>query len=333
MFRRKSIQLATHAAAALMILTAIIAPGRADVARKWTVIVGGHTPDNSIYANGFYPRELTVQVGDTVTWKFDGYHNVTFLGGEPQPPFAIKNGNKLYANPQVFFPAGGSQYDGTGLHNSGIPQSDKPFSYTLTFTKPGRYEYGCTIHAGMTGVVNVVKNSVTDSPAAALARGQNEQASSVNSGVKAYSSLTPERRGARVVVTLMGNRQDRYSLLRFTRDPLVIAAGTTVTWMVRDPFEIHTVTFTNGDRPPKLIIPQAQAGGPPMLLMNPAALTPTTATTYNGTGHVNSGLLYPPGTPGDPPSSFSLKFTKPGRYEYWCIVHADVHQIGLVIVK
>ncbi len=332
MFRWTFLYPAARAAAACITLSAAIAPSNAIAGTTWTVIVGGHTKDNSVYANGFYPRELTIRVGDTVTWKFDGYHNVTFLGGGPKPVFAIKNGNALYGNPQVFFPAGGSRYRGKGLHNSGVPQSDKPFSYSLTFTKSGRYEYACTIHPGMTGIVNVVRNQVTDSPAVALARGQNEQAASVNSGMRTYETLNPQRNGRRVVVTLTGNRQDRYSLLRFTRAPLVIPVGTTVTWIVRDPFEIHTVTFTSAPKPPELILPEPQMGGRPKLRLNADALTPTTAKTYNGTGYVNSGLLYPLGTPRNP-SSFSLTFTKPGRYEYWCIVHADVGQKGIVVIK
>src|SRR6202162_1205121 len=332
MFRSTPSCLAARAAAAFIILSAAIAPTHAAAATSWTVIVGGHAKDNSVYGNGFYPRALTIRVGDTVTWKFDGYHNVTFFGGGPKPPFAIKSGNAFYGNPQVFFPAGGSQYGGTGLHNSGVPHDDKPFAYSLTFTKAGRYEYACTIHSGMTGIVNVVSNQVADGPAAALARGQKEQAASVNSGMRAYETLNPQRSGTRVVVTLTGNRQDRYSLLRFTRDPLVVPVGTTVTWNVRDPFEVHTVTFTSAKKPPGLIAAKPQPGGLPKLLLNPVAVTPTRAKTYNGTGFVNSGLLGPPGTPGEP-SSVSLTFTKPGRYEYWCIVHDDVDQQGIVIVK
>jgi plastocyanin len=332
MFRWTVLYPAARLAAACIILSAAMAPSHAVAAIRWTVIVGGHTPDNSVYANGFFPRELTVRVGDTVTWKFDGYHNVTFLGGGPKPSFAIKSGNTFYGNPDVFFPAGGGQYAGTGLHVSGTPQDGKPFSYSLTFTKPGRYQYACTIHPGMTGIVNVVQNQINESPASALARGQQEQVASVNSGVKAYDGLNPQRRGTRVIVTLMGNSQDRYSLLRFTRVPLVVSVGTTVTWTVRDPFEIHTVTFTSASKPPVLIIPKPQGAGLPKLLLNATAVTPTTAKTYSGKGYVNSGLLYPVGTPGNP-SSFSLTFMKPGRYVYWCIVHADVGQKGIVVFK
>lgn len=333
MFRFKLFHVLAYTIAAIVALASGIEPSHASASTTWTVIVGGHTSDNSVYANGFYPRKLTIRVGDTVTWKFDGYHNVTFLGGEPMPSFAIKAGDKLYGNPKVFFVAGNSQYDGTGFHSSGTPQGDQPLSYSLTFTKPGRYEYACTIHSGMTGTINVVQGEVAESPAAALARGQTEQAASVNAGMTAYEGLSPVRSGTHVVVTLTGNGQERYSVLRFTRAPLVIGVGTTVTWTMRDPFEIHTVTFTSGEKPPTLIVPEPQPPGVPKLLVNPAAVTPTTLSAYTGTGFVNSGLLFPPRAPGARPSSFSLTFTKPGRYEYWCVVHEDVNMKGVIVVK
>ncbi len=63
-------------------------------------------------------------------------------------------------NPKVFFAAGADAYDGTGFRNSGVPPSDKPFSYSLTFTKPGRYEYACTIHPGNRKIASSAKESV-----------------------------------------------------------------------------------------------------------------------------------------------------------------------------
>ena len=326
------LRLAARVAAALIIFGASALPLRAAAATNWTVIVGGHPADNSVYANGFYPRELTVNVGDTVTWQFDGFHNVAFLSGGTRPTFAIKDGGKMYANPKVFFPAGGSTYGGVGFRNSGTPQDDKPFSYSLTFTKPGRYEYACTIHAGMSGVVNVVRDPVAETPAAELERGRAEQASSLAAATSAYRGLTPKRDGSKITVRLIGNRDDRFSILRFTREPLVISVGTTVTWTVNDPFEIHTVTF-NGDKHLQFIIPEPQPNGPPKLELSAAVLTPTKTTSFAGTGFVNSGLLFPAGNPAHLPSSFSLTFTKPGRYEYWCLVHKDAGQRGVIIVK
>ena len=33
------------------------------------------------------------------------------------------------------------------------------------------------------------------------------------------------------------------------------------------------------------------------------------------------------------PSSFSLTFTTPGRFEYWCLIHAEVGQRGTIVVR
>jgi plastocyanin len=302
-------------------------------ATNWTVIVGGQTPDISVYANGFFPRELTIHTGDTVAFQFVGFHNVSFLSGAPPPAFAIKSDTGYDGNPQVFLPAGTSTYDGTGFHTSGISPGDKPFTYTLTFTKPGRYEYACTIHPGMAGIINVVDGAVTETPEAALARGKAEQAATLAAGTKAYDNLNPTTTGSNVAVTIVGDKQARYSVLRFSHDPLVIPVGTTVTWTDTDPFEVHTVTFASGARLPQFITPQAQPSGPPKILLSTTALTPTSAKTYDGTGWVNSGLLAAHGAPGGAPSSFSLTFTKPGRYEYWCLVHDEAHQEGIIIVK
>ena len=332
MLSRDGIRLSAMAAIASL-LFCFGASSRATAAANWMVIVGGQTPDVSVYANGFFPRELTIHTGDTVTWQFAGFHNVTFLSGAAAPLFAVKNGNNYYANPQAFLPAGDSTYDGTGFHGSGVPPSAKPFSYALTFTKAGRYEYACTLHPGMSGVINVVDSAVTETPEAALARGKTEQSAAVAAGAKAYKELDPQRSGNHVIVRLIGDKQDRFSLLRFTNAPLVIAAGTTITWTVEDPFEVHTVTFAGNQKLPEFFVPQTQSSGPPKLLVNPVALTPTTLTTYDGTGWVNSGLLGAPGAPGNPPASFSLTFTKPGRYVYWCLVHDKEDQQGVVIVR
>jgi plastocyanin len=332
-FRNPRRVVALAATAASLTLFAASAPSGVSSATTWTVIVGGQTPYISVYANGFFPHELTIHTGDTIDFQFAGFHNVSFLSGAPSPAFAVKNGSSYEGNPQVFFPAGTSTYDGTGFHNSGVPPSDKPFTYSLTFTKPGRYEYACTLHPGMGGIVNVVDGAVSETPQAALARGRAEQAATLAAGTKAYDGLNPQATGSNVVVTLVGDRQERYSVLRFTHDPLVISVGTTVTWTVKDPFEVHTVTFASGAALPQFITPQPQPSGPPRIALSAVALTPTSTPTYDGTGWVNSGLLAVPGAPGNSPSSFSLTFTKPGRYVYWCLVHDEAHQEGVIVVK
>ena len=301
---------------------------------KWTVIVGGATADTSIYANAFFPKALEIGVGDTVTWVFEGFHNVAFLGGGAPPAFAAPEGDKMYFNPLVVVPAGDNSYDGTGYHNSGVPGPDGKLSYTLTFTKPGRFSYICAIHSGMRGMV-IVTDKPRGTPAAALKRGRAEQAATLAAGRARFANLRVERHGTTFVVPLVGNSRQRYSVLRFTRQPLVVPRGATVTWTMRDTFEVHTVTFTSGEKPPQFVVPEPQSsgGGPPKLLLNPRALAPTTTTQYDGTGYVNSGMLFPPGNPAKLPSSFSLTFTTPGRFEYWCLIHADVGQRGTIVVQ
>src|SRR5258708_5328342 len=220
---------------------------------------------------------MQVGVGDPGPWIFEGFHTVGVLGGGAAPPFAVPEGDKMYWNPLILFPVGDKTYDGTGYHNSGIPGPDARLSYTLNLTKPRRYTYLCGLHAGMKGVV-IVNDKVAGTPAAALKRGRAEQAATLAAGRARFANLHVERHDSTFVVPLVGNSEKRYSVLRFTREPLVVPQGSTVTWTMRDTFEIHTVTFTSGEKPPEFVVPEPQASGPPKVLLNPKALAPTTTT-------------------------------------------------------
>lgn len=311
----------------------------AAAAQTWTVTVGGGIKGTAVVSNSFTPRAIEVAVGDTVTWAFQqpwALHTVAFVSGEKAPELLVPEGNKLYFNPQVFFPAGGKTYDGAGYRNSGVPpEGEKPttrFSYSLTFTEVGTYAYLCLLHPGMSGTVTV-KQRVSASPASAQTRGRGELAAILKAGQAAFAKWNPERKGNEVILPMVGNPQEGWSNFRFSRQPLVIKRGTTVTWTVRDPFEVHTVTFSGRQNPPELIVVEPQKQGPPKLLLNPKAGTPSQTKTYDGAGYVNSGILFPAGAPGNPPTSFSLTFTKAGRYEYYCIIHAPWQMKGTVIVQ
>ncbi len=335
MLVRKVLVLVLLVAFTASLLVATAPPAHA--ARTWSVIAGGGTKDVSVVANAFFPRTIEVALGDTVTWKFQGFHNVAFLGGAQPPALIVQEGSKAYFNPQVAFPAGGKTYDGTGYHNSGAPPEDPramaKFGYALTFTKAGTYPYMCIIHGpAMSGTV-VVQDRAIGSPASVARRAQSAQAAAVRAGQKAWAAWKTEREGATVVVPLIGDPKAGFSIFRFSRQPLVIPVGATVKWVMRDPFEIHTVTFWGTGRPPAFIIPEPQPQGPPKLLVNPQVAAPTPHKTFDGTGYVNSGILYPPGAPPDLPKSYSLTFTKPGRYVYVCVVHAMEGMYGTIIVK
>ncbi len=184
----------------------------------------------------------------------------------------------------------------------------------------------------MSGTV-VVKDRASATPAAVAAEGRRALAATLKAGQAAFAQWQPERQGNTVVLSTIGDPKAGWSIFRFSREPVVIDRGTTVTWMQRDPMEIHAVTFAGGLKAPDFIIVEPQKQGPPKLLWNPRVVTPTKSTTYDGTGYANSGILFPPGAPGNLPTSFSFTFTKPGRYGYVCVIHATEGMSGTIVVK
>jgi len=77
----------------------------------------------------FLPSDVTVSVGDTVTWTNDSSVIHTVTSGNPD--------------------------DGPdGVFDSSIVMSGDTFTHT--FTETGQYEYFCSIHPWMTGTVVVV---------------------------------------------------------------------------------------------------------------------------------------------------------------------------------
>src|SRR3990172_3487997 len=103
-------------------------------------------------------HELRVLPGDTVTWTNRGAgapHTVSFLAdGTPPPLLAPGPGGLVIANPVVAFPTrGGPTWGGGTFVSSGMLMPGQ--SWTLTFTRPGTYEYLCLFHPSMASRVIV----------------------------------------------------------------------------------------------------------------------------------------------------------------------------------
>ncbi len=117
------------------------------------VTVSAGWGDRVTSINKFAPARIVVRVGTTVEWVTRSLyepHTVTFAS-----PY------RRTADPASFRPSGvksGSGYSG-GLANSGLlgppggPFPSEP--YTLRFTKARVYNYVCTLHPGMNGVIVV----------------------------------------------------------------------------------------------------------------------------------------------------------------------------------
>jgi plastocyanin len=121
-----------------------LAPSAAGAATH-TVFVGGDGVVRSAPAqfspNAFLRKTVTIHAGDTVRWRFRGFHTVTFpVRGKQPPPFAVPSPTTkvsgvldpagqpfwfngvlptLSVNPQVAAPSQGTTYTGSRFRNSG----------------------------------------------------------------------------------------------------------------------------------------------------------------------------------------------------------------------
>jgi plastocyanin len=134
------------------------------------------------------------------------------------------------------------------------------------------------------------------------------------------------------LIDLVGDSKAMATVMRFLPSPLHIHVGDTVTWQMSDYTELHTVTFLNqGQEAPDIVTTEAQPNGPPKLLVNTQAEKPAGGKTYEGQGYFNSGFLRR--GEGQPATTYSLTFTKPGTYQYVCLVHDEMGMKATVIVE
>ena len=126
---------------------------RADGTTEHVVAVAFET--ESGYVQQYFPPDVTVDLGDTVTWRstVEAPHTVTF---GPLPTGIPRPGNPNVDT--VVRP--GNEYDGTGFWNSGPIGIDWPAgtTFSMTFVTPGTYNYYCILHRtqGHVGTITVV---------------------------------------------------------------------------------------------------------------------------------------------------------------------------------
>jgi len=342
--RGGAIALRLGAALALVVALAIgwlAAPGLAGAqtatpaptgSQKWSVQVGGDEPPGSptptIEPQAFFPDPLTIHVGDTVNWKWAGFHTVTFNSGKPDLPFVLPGpgAGELTAGP-AFFPVGvgdpsePSIYDGTQQLSSGAPVSGPPdeMKFSLTFTKTGTFGYICSIHPGMRGNIAVREAGapLTESPDQAFQRGQAARSALIGKIAMDQQQIRPAEAGG--VQTVASGVGDNFgvSAIVFLPGNVTVKRGDAIVWYLPDPFNPHTITFSSGAAPPDLFTPRPQPSGPPQLVFTANVASPTGGTSYTGSGYLNSGIL----TGG---ASFVATIdAPPGTYTYYCIIHGS----------
>jgi plastocyanin len=345
-------------------------------AQTWTVLVGAETtpqqkspdqmPAGDWQLMRFYPDKITVNVGDTIVWKINSaeFHQVVFPApGQKYVPFATPEGGRngpptLVGNPVVFFPQGGSTYDGSAPASSGNmtmapPGQGSVQEYRLTFTKAGTFNYLCPTHSsqlpdgtvvGMLGSVTVQEAGAAypKTPAQVDAGTQSAISADQQAALAAEpqaKQVAPPTTRADGTTLFHGNigwdttaNGTAMSYMRFSPEDFTIHVGDSIEWTQTSAQSPHTVSLTSGAKEPDVMLVTPQQAGPPKIVLNPAVLAPAGGTSYDGTGFVNSGFL--PGTQDPTPGSrtYRLTFTKAGTYEFICILHDEMGMNGHVTV-
>lgn len=306
-------------------------PVQAQTGALWDVTVGTDVEAEQMETNAFLPSTLTVHVGDTVSWRFAGFHTVTFLSGQPVPALLVPGPDpgSLMAGPAFFpiplspMPPGGP-YDGRSLISSGTPEADPADAppFVLTLTAPGFYPYLCAVHPGMAGSVTVLAagSPLPETPEQAKGRGMAEFAA-IQGALKGaiagvQSAATTARGGVGVHTVAAGvNSPIGASKLGFLSDSLTVRRGDVVTWLNADSYNPHTVTFVSGGTAPSFGDPVLQPDGPPLIVFGANVVGPAGGSSYTGQGYVNSGILFAG-------QSFALTIDAPaGTYTYFCVIH------------
>jgi plastocyanin len=300
----------------LMLFAAVFAPGglAESTPTQWKITIGAQTSNMAVQVSTYFPKDVTIDAGDSVTWTSATAepHTVTFLapGQTPsQDPFSP--------------PAGGNASSGDGYFNSGplmgVPAPGFMPSYTLRFTRPGTYTYICLFHPFMTGTVHVqaaVMPYPESQAAYDRASKQLEQRFLGEGEALRGTALALAVSDPSHAAVAAGAGNGTATVMRFLPDRLVVPVGTTVTWTNRDPMEPHTVTFGPEPEGPN-------ADFTPVGLDGPAHATISTTDQQVSSGAFG-GMVSPP--------TFKATFAAPGKYPYICMLHDMMGMVGTIIV-
>lgn len=336
----------------VVLLLAVVAAAcgsDSDTATTTTAAAGGNTttvPDHLVVGAGindpddatvavlaFLPAEVTVEVGTTVTWEWNGAepHSVTFLAEGTTLPDPGSD-EALFAPTPPDGP-----YDGVSLVNSGLqplgPEAPAPFE--LAFDAPGSYSYYCVIHPQMVGKVNVeAEGDKVDSPAEVATRRAADVEKYLAEGRAAKAELVGKppvtkrnTDGSTTWTIEMGASTPNTDILAFAPTPANVKPGDTIVFL-NSSTAPHTATFFGTGAEP-ITNPTDPRVGPPAPGPSPQVLSDV--------GFINTGLLPPNAPPGagPPEAARSFTFTVPraGSYAYVCLLHQPSNMVGTIEVS
>ena len=330
--REKVFRFGARSVIALLVLAlaftgvAALPSGRAATPATFHVTLGASNADMSLMGMAFYPNALTVHRGDVLVFTDNLIepHTVTFgLTAPVADPFA-------FFAPQNLTGPGQATFDNTGIVNSGLLVPQGPFGNSIAITMnvgPGTYTVQCALHPLMTGTITVVPDAQKLPKTDAQYQKQAHARMSVDIAhardieeASIEAAATAADIGGTGIEVAIGGGNGVSTVMRFFSSDLTVHVGDTVTFVNRDPFTPHTVTF--GAEP---------LGGDAGLVAPANRSFPfSTATSYDGSFNLSSGFLLsflPWG------NTFRVTFTAAGTYSYICGLHDMMGMVGSITVE
>ena len=325
----------------------------------WQTVVDQYGP--AWYSLYFYPTQLTIVYGDSVTWIWNSgeSHNVVFSNGTFLADTAADGSSLLLiagiAGNQTVFTDYGQTYSSGIQTNFGAP-------YTLQFlpnTGSGNFTFYCSIHESMVGVLQVLPagstapmtpaqvNASTNAEIAQLEAVAQAQIASLPSpatgpGVK-HTTRADGTTAWVVQAGAMWMQPGVAMYARFIPSYLEVHVGDTVEFVTvgDDPhmvyfnasnqFQLIYTNWSPTQRAPLNISINKPNPNYPLGFLPP----PYSGSWPNAAGHLYSGLLFDPtvfvGLPF--PQVYNVTFTQAGSWQYMCPIHYDIGMQAQVVVK
>ena len=274
----------------LALLVFSTAPRVAFAQTTWRATVGAESRDLGRQALAFFPNEIWIHVGDSITWKFntDEVHTVTFLtDGQMRPPFPVGCPG---------FSTSPATFDGSTCVTT--PPVSGGATFTVNFPAAGNFKLVCLLHENMTGTSTFSTSTRT---CRTTRRFYNRQAA--QDAREMLADVDAVAITGMVTITIRRatpSRPARRSHGHAGRiaDPVGAAlrrrqrsmhVGDTVDWGNEDPVTPHTITF--GEEPRN---PQPPSGNVTSIRTapgtRPSARRPTTSTPASSSPRLRSGL-------------------------------------------
>jgi plastocyanin len=310
-----------------------------------------------IDVNSFFPRGTTIHVGDRVRFLPHGFHTVDLpaRGGSKTPlftptgaaesqsdaagqPFWWNGLPVLSFNPTLLSGGFGKSlaYTGAKAVNTGLPLG-KAKPMTVKFTRAGSYTYFCDVHPGMTGTVTV-RPKAKSTPSARADRKALRR--TVAADLKTAKRLVKTKPASNTVSVGAAGRGGVEYFQMFPRR-LTVPAGTTVKFrMSKASREVHTATFGSDPNSSSSYLNPILAGfegraptldGRGVYPSDVPGTLASMSSALHGNGFWNSGVMDAARATKQIPSSGTLRFGTPGTYQYYCLIHSNMH--GTIIVK